>query len=108
MKKPSEFLGEFASHGIYDANEASQDYEKETGRKAPWPSHSAQELREAIVARGLGGELHSERPGVAGYEMAEAVAKELCSKADLTTMYRLSGRGSRHREGIAALARAGF
>jgi hypothetical protein len=102
--KPSEFLNDLDSHGIYDDAILRQDYENLVGRPAPWRSHDSEAIRDSIKARGLGGSYESTRNGVTGYEIAESIADELCANRQKIMI----GRGSRFREAVDALKLAGF
>jgi len=103
MKKPSEFLNDLDAHGIYDALSLADDWRKSTGLEPCWPTHSVAVTQAAIQSRGLGGEVNGEGNVAWGYEVAEAVALELCGD----TGHPYHGRGSRHREAIRMLVTAG-
>ena len=103
MQQPSEFLAELDSHGIYDAEHLAEDWRKNTGLEPCWPTHSVAATQATIEGRGLGGQVSGEGKTAWGYEVAEAVALELCGD----TGYPYHGRGSRHREAIRMLVAAG-
>ncbi len=66
------------SHSIYDHVKVKEQFESETGCQAVWPVHTHERTREALVGRGLGGELREDvsedLKECWGYEMASALA----------------------------------
>jgi hypothetical protein len=106
MKKPSEFLKEMDSHGIYQANNLVTRYENETGIKLePKPQFSKMTKTEAKQIFGFGGSIDPSfigQPYVGGYSFAMIVANRL--KVDFP---RTLGRGFQFRAVIDALEKAG-
>jgi hypothetical protein len=101
--KVSEFLRVLDGHGIYDAAGLADDFERQTGRKPCWPTHSVGATVAAIDERGLGGYVDGEGVTALGYEVAEALAGSLVG----FTPY-LSGRGSRFRAAVEAIQAKGL
>ena len=101
--KVSEWLAQHSSHSIYDAKAIAENFQEETGLKACWSSHSAQEMIGMIKARGLGGSLEGDQPVIAGYEIAEALAERLTNSE---SHRRFHGRGSRFDAALIALQQA--
>jgi hypothetical protein len=110
-RKPSEWLGELDSHGIYDSRALMARYELETGQKAPgWPEHFPAETRQHIKARGLGGEMKTDTPELQlqayGWEIARALEAALVPKSQQLS-HVVEGRGSAYRLCVEALQRMG-
>ena len=100
--KVSEWLNDrISSHGIYTASELAQDFREQTGIEPCWPTHTVEDARAAIDARGLDGHV-DDGPDVAyGYEIAAALEHKL---AGTHTCDMFHGRGSRFRASVAAIA----
>jgi hypothetical protein len=110
-QKPSEWLDELDSHGIYDSTALKARYELETGQKAPdWPEHTPAQTRQRIKARGLGGGLKEGTPEeqlqAYGWEIARTLEEALVPKSQRLS-HVVEGRGSAHRLCVEALQRMG-
>jgi hypothetical protein len=92
------------SHLILDSTAAAEEFERVTGLKATWPSHSAEATKAAIEGRGLGGTLAKEPAErlAYGYEMAEGIAS---SYAPEWTGSPFEGRGRRYSYALEQIAR---
>ena len=96
-------------HGIYSYPKTAKYYFAAVGKVAMWQAHSVEETMDIMRRRGLGGTLAPTKETVCyGYEMAEAVLGAALSdeeEADYQSRYgHVSGRGSRFRNCIAAIA----
>lgn len=112
MKKPSEWLSDFDSHGIYEAEACEKDFRESCGPLPTdpvpvWPVHSVAATRQAIKARGVGGIVNgNSRDRVCyGYEIANALAEHY---AKFSGFRRFHGRGSQFEASVRALHEAGF
>mgnify|MGYP001579348289 CR=1 FL=1 len=103
--KIHEWLQDFDSHGIYDAQHCAEDFRAQTGQEPCWPTRSHAATRRMIVARGLGGNLAVDHGHdlANGYEIAEALAERY---AKSTAHLVFEGRGSRFRAAFDALRKA--
>lgn len=103
--KLSEWLDTIGSHLIYDHKELAADFKEKTGLVPSWPVHTAGETKRAIEARGLGGELDKRpKPAAWGWEIGESLAAHY---ADFQGSNKF-GRGSRFREAVDAVRKAGL
>jgi hypothetical protein len=106
MQTITEWLSEsIGSHDIADAEALMKDYALCTGHIAKnWPTHSPQETKRAIEARGLGGSLTTDAKKLAyGWQVAETLALQYAG-------FRTEkvGRGSAYRECVEALKAKGL
>lgn len=107
MMKPSEWLSSHTdSHSIFDHAGLSDSFEKETGIRFIFRSHTHEQTRKNIDGRGLGGTLnmeHPERLVCYGWEVAEDLADHYGNRD-----YRnYTGRGFRWRAALKSIADAG-
>lgn len=102
-QKVSEYLSELDAHEIYDSKAIGEDFLKATNTYACWDGIPAKVMREAIKARGLGGELDGDMDMISGFQMAEACAYKLAEFRPVA-----QGRGSLFRECIRVLKHKGF
>ncbi len=108
MKKISEWLSGFDGHDAIDVEMAREDFEKETGET--WPPYLKGTPAKKELAEGKkhfkGLQSWNGLPTahiLAGYQVAQALAGEV-----LDGFYpKCEGRGSRFRECIEALRKAG-
>lgn len=102
--KPSEFLAELDSHGIYGTSAlALCDFDT-----SMIPVRTAEGVEASIEARGLGGEFEasgSETGYFSGWQAAATLARDLLGTAPGS---RYHGRGSSFRANVAGLREAGF
>jgi len=99
----SEYLSELDAHEIYDSEEIGKDFIKYTGMYPCWTGIPAEEMRKAIKARGLGGELDGNMDMISGFQMAEACAMQYANFRPVVV-----GRGSLFRECIRVLKQKGY
>lgn len=108
--KPSEWLQEFDSHGIYDATAIAADFTNTTGLEPCWPVHTPKETRAAIRARGLGGSFSSKNENqlmAYGYSIARALESKFVPVGKQMS-HGFYGRGSQFRAAIKALQSVGM
>ena len=110
MKKISEFLAEHYSHGIYDSIKMAEEFQRETGREAPWHGYTT-----AGAVRGNDHRYTQLQPGmedklaIGGFEAAEACVTAWATQApSFLELRRLEGRGSRFRMAIQCLEEVGL
>lgn len=106
-QKISEWLTKnVSSHDIAVFEGAKEDFEKATGKEfiSKAYARSASGIRQEIRNRGLGGHYNGNEPGVAGWDLAEALARKY---TDFTGA-ALFGRGGRYRAAVDALRKAGL
>jgi hypothetical protein len=94
------WLEERDSHEIYESDKVAADLLKRTGVKAPWTPRTVRAIRRQMANDPHGGTVSGpdDMLCIAGYEMAAALAAELC-QFHSTCM----GRGFLFRDCIAAL-----
>ena len=102
--KPSEFLADLESHGIYGTSIFDLCYFDTT----EIPVRTAEQTTAGVNARGLGGEFEpseDEDGYFTGWQAAAALAREYLGAAPGS---RYHGRGSSFRANVAGLREAGF
>lgn len=108
MKKVSEFVREIHSHAVYQEPELSREFEKDTGKKACWPTHSVGKTNSTLgKLKGITSEIkgnESDRVSY-GYEIANHCEQTYANSSDGMTFY---GRGFSYRASLAALEKIGL
>lgn len=107
MKKVSEFLKELDSHFIYVEPQLSEEFEKETGEKAPWQKHTVGSTNTSLGQfKGVEKEIKGNESDHCsyGWEIAAACEKEF---AQTYTYAHFNGRGFAFRAAIEAIEKVG-
>lgn len=99
----SQWLTDLGSHEIYYAESIGKDFTNWTGEAPCWPIHNAEQTRDAINARGLGGSYEGSSDAAYGYEIARALAAKYAGGFDSPAM----GRGTEFRHCLEAIEKAG-
>ena len=101
------FVSDLDSHSIYEEPKLSHDFEKETGKKACWPTHSIGNTSSTKGEfKGVEGELRGadhERCSY-GWEIARSIEREYVG-TDEGGKY--NGRGFAFRASIEAIQKKG-
>jgi hypothetical protein len=107
MIKPSKFLADIHSHGVYKEPYLSEVYKQETGLEPAWEQHTVGATNCSVGSfKGLVNEIktnESDRCSY-GYEIAVAIAEQLIP--GFTTV--CSGRGFQFQEAVGALLKSGY